>query len=61
VLALKPSQILLALGVVSQEEYGGFGEGPCEVSIADLLPLGAVTLAGGFLGTLDEPPFDTSG
>jgi hypothetical protein len=46
---------LHSFGVPSEEEDGGFGEGPLEVGIADFLSRRAVTFAGGFFGALDEP------
>jgi hypothetical protein len=36
-LFLQTAQKLLALGVVTQEESGGFRKGPLEVRVADLL------------------------
>jgi hypothetical protein len=44
----------LGVGVAAQEECGGFGEGPLEVSVADLSPAGAGALACGDLGAADE-------
>jgi hypothetical protein len=48
-------EAFLTRRVVAEKQDGGFGEGPFEVGIANLLAGGAVALAGGFLGTLDEP------
>jgi hypothetical protein len=39
---------------VGREEHGGFGEGPCEIRVADLCPRAPVTLACGFFGALDQ-------
>lgn len=55
VLKFQAGQRLRAWGVVAQDQHGGFGEGPLEVSMADLLARGARALAGGFFGSLDEP------
>jgi hypothetical protein len=54
-LALQAGEVLLPRGVVSQKEPGGLREGALEVRMADCLARGAGALAGGVLGTLDEP------
>src|SRR4029453_16468707 len=48
-------EVLLACGMVPQEQHRGFGEGPREVGMADLLARGPIAFAGGFFGTLDQP------
>ena len=49
------SEILLARRVISQEQDGGFGEGPLEIGMADFLACGSITFTSGFFGTFDEP------
>ena len=46
---------LLSVGVAPEEEDGRFGEGPLEVSVADLAAPGAGALACGEPGASDEP------
>jgi hypothetical protein len=61
-------EVFLARRVVTEEQDGGFGEGPREVGLADLLAGGAVAFAGGVFGALDEaargdtclPPWETA-
>jgi len=45
---------LLSLRVVSEKQDSGFGEGPLEVDVADLLAAGTVFLTSRFLGAFDQ-------
>jgi len=54
VLFLESLFVFHPLGVAPEEEDGGFGEGPLEVSVTDFLSGVAVTFPGGLPGTLDE-------
>jgi hypothetical protein len=49
------SKGLLARRMVAQEPHGRLGEGSFEGGIPNLLPRGAIALAGGFFGACDEP------
>ena len=51
---LERGAVEFGLFVASQEEAGGFGEGPLEMGVADLGARGAVAFAAGFSGALDE-------
>ena len=53
-LFLQADQVLLALGIVPQEQNGGFRKGPREMGVADFLARGAQARAGGFFRTLDQ-------
>src|SRR5262245_60353375 len=53
-LFLQADQVLLALGIVPQEQSGGFGKGPLEMGVADVLARDAQALASGFFRTLDQ-------
>jgi hypothetical protein len=53
--ALYACQVLLPRRLMAQEQHGGFGEGPVERRLAELLARGAVAFTGGFFGTLAEP------
>ena len=48
-------EVLLACGIVPQEQHRGFGEGPLEVGVADLLARSSIAFTSGLFGTLDEP------
>jgi len=52
---LEPFFVFHARGIVLEEEHGGFGEGPFEMGVADLLAAVTLSLPGGFFGALDQP------
>ena len=51
----KSFQVLLGRFVASEEKDRRFREGPLEMGVADLVATGAVFLAVGFFGALDQP------
>jgi hypothetical protein len=54
VFTLQFGEVILPGLVLSQKEHGGFGEGPLELGVANLLAREPVPLARGLLGALDE-------
>jgi hypothetical protein len=54
VLFLESGEILLACGIIPQEEDRGFREGPLEIGIANVGACGPVAFAGRFSGVLDQ-------
>jgi hypothetical protein len=44
----------LACGIVPQEQYRSFGEGPLEVGVADLLTPSSIAFTSGLFRTFDE-------
>jgi hypothetical protein len=52
-LFLQADQVLLAWGIVPQEQSGGFRKGPLEMGVADFLARGAQALASGFFRALE--------
>src|SRR5262249_41941144 len=51
---LQADQPLLALRVVTEEQRGRFGKGPCEVRVPDLLACSPPAVASGFFRTCDQ-------
>jgi hypothetical protein len=51
---LESGEILLACGVIPQEEDRRFREGPCERGMANVRARGPVAFAGRFFGTRDQ-------
>src|SRR5690606_36350652 len=54
VLLLQALEVLLPLRVAPQKQRRGFGEGPLQVDVADLLALPGLLLAGRLMGAFDQ-------
>jgi hypothetical protein len=52
--SLEACQVVLPRRISAPEQPSGFGEGPCERRLAELLARGAIACTGGGCGTLDE-------
>jgi hypothetical protein len=52
-LVLQTAQKFLALGILSQQPGGSFGNGPCEVRLADFFASGAQAFATRCLAAFD--------